>query len=225
MKKSHLIYLLLFLLPAFPGRVAQAQAEKVDKTPSPSRIAEAESLFQKINDANNGLKDYVTNLDIMVKTFGIGLNLKGELYYKEPEKVKLVLKNVPDFLSKHKHIFATKTITGTMRKGFNSRVIGAESLNGAPCWVMEMIPKREGSILSIRLWARKKDSALLKILYHYRDGGVITLNQDFQAEKGFLLPGRSYADIRFPKIQGTIEATYRDYRINTGLSDQIFETS
>ena len=58
--------------------------------------------------------------------------------------------------------------------------------------------------------------------WHYYNGGVISMSQEYQSVAGFMVLAKQHATIHIPFVHAAAEATYGDYRTNVAIDDSIF---
>ena len=58
--------------------------------------------------------------------------------------------------------------------------------------------------------------------WHYYNGGVISMTQDYQSVNGFNVLKAQHATIRIPYIHASAEGRYDGYRTNVAIDDAVF---
>ncbi len=186
----------------------------------------AEQLWENIMKINPGLEDYSVDIVVRVNAkyqiFSPNLILDGTYYFKKPDRHKLKLRRASYFLDKYPNIFGWSL---PPLKEFNTRV-DAVKLNGSDYYKVTLTPKTiVGDIDKEEIWVNREDYTFPRHVYHYKGGGLITLNIDYRTVKDYLVFNRMQASFNFPreKLEATADARYGVYKINIGLSDDFFD--
>ncbi|MBI2267814.1 MAG: outer membrane lipoprotein-sorting protein [Armatimonadetes bacterium] len=210
----------LFFAPGHPA--ANEEIGKVKGDSGPQRVAEAESIFQQMNARLQGLRDYRAALTIGIRVPLLKLTLKGDVFFREPDKLKVQLKGLPDFLKDQPDMFRTSALSGNFRKGYVSRLIGSQLQDGMQCYLIEMVPKSDPNVKNIHVWVSKDTYTAARVHYYYTNGAYIKMRQQFKPVSGFNLLSHVSGEVKFPKIGGEVDMDLDDYKVNSGLKDEAF---
>ena len=58
--------------------------------------------------------------------------------------------------------------------------------------------------------------------WHYYNGGVISMTQEFTTLNGLNVLSTQHASIRIPHVHATAVASYSDYKTNVAIDDSVF---
>jgi outer membrane lipoprotein-sorting protein len=207
-------------LPSPSPEFSPGQGSKV--TPL-KKVSESETIMNKMRMVNEGLQDYSAALTLKMKAkysvLELPLNLDGDYYFKQPDKHKIKVNRAPNFLAQYPQVFGWSLPDPAE---YTSKVKGRE--NG--CVILRLVPRMGmGDLLKIEIWVDETTYRYPKQIYYYRDAGRITLEITYRQVEGFYLFDRLQGTFEFPKNRLTAsgQATYRDYRINKGIPDSLFE--
>ena len=203
-------------------------------------------IFQKMQDHWQPIHDYTVNARIVVNIPGIRMpRMKVKIYFKKPNLYHFEAKGFallpkeglgvpPDRLEKWKK---------------NARLIGRDTLNHEPVYhfLVDSRPSEaspfqthlyvdQKNFLLVRLKTNDSAGNYMQITFHYKKltpniwlpNKIIShfeinaMRQDSTAEKfrTKMMNGRTLFKPSFKK--GTVYVYLKDYKLNTGLSDAIF---
>lgn len=103
------------------------------------------------------------------------------------------------------------------------RLLGEETIDGEPCYVLEGIPKHRIEYGKLRGWIRKKDFVNVKAVFFDQDGQPIKeahLTEVKDVGGGVLLAGR--IEVRSATEDRHTVLTLSGLRVNQGLSEEEF---
>lgn len=211
--------------PAAAETAAPARPETKPAEPA-KRLSKAEEIFEKMHATNQGLEDYVGELTVNTKIkysfLEMPVNLTGTYYYKAPDKHKVEINKAPQFLSKYPQIFGWSLPNPDE---FTVKVFDSYGSDGNS-YLLRMVPKRgRGDLLKVEIVVDKSTYLFSRQIYYYRDEGEINIANTYKTVEGFNLFDTVNGVIKFPKVNvnATLDAVYNSYKINQGLSDDIFE--
>lgn len=221
------LFTLIIIFSLSPCFSKEMKAEKVPPSYIKT-IIQPEEIFARMSKTTAGIKDYISNLKIVIHAANLSIPLEAELYFKEPKKTKLILKGIPTFLSQHQNIFLTSTTPGSAQKNypqsFDIKIIGIRTIRGQSTYLLDMKPKKESNVEKLVMWVNQKNYTVPHLTIKYKNGAFIDINQYYNLFQGYLLISRQIAYFDFPQIKARVEAEYINYKLNQGLSDELFET-
>ena len=214
-----------------------------------SRAQTADELFASLRTKILQVTDYEArvNMKIDVTYMRVPL-LKGTLYFKAPDKMKLERNGGVSILPRKN---VKLTLSNLIPTGKVTIIdMGAAAYNGKKVRILKVVPDDEKStIVLTKIWV---DEARLLVVHAetttYSDGSVV-MDLDYDKYAAYALPDRikifmDLKDYKLPKSvtmdydnatptppdpkqdkpkKGTIEIKYLDYKINQGLPDSRFE--
>ena len=216
--------------------------------PGITRAQNADDLFNALRQKILQVKDYVAdvNMKIDVAYMKVPL-LKGKLYFKAPDKMKLERNGGISILPRKN---VNLTLSNLIPTGKVTVIdMGETVYKDKKVRLMKVVPDDEKStIVLTKIWI---DEAQLLVIHAetttYNDGSVI-MDLDYKRFTSYSLPDKvkifmDLKDYKLPqgvtmdyndgspnpeatkkrkKQKGTIEIRYLDYIINKGLPDTIF---
>lgn len=209
---------------------------------------DAEQLFYNLRSKVLGVKDFTADVKMKIDVSYMRIPLlKGKLYFKAPDKMKLERNGGVSILPK-KNVNLT---LGNLLPTGKVMVIdaGNATVDGKKTRVLKVIPEDElNNIILTKIWVDEGSMLAVKTETTTRNEGTIVMTlaygryasyslpdkvvihldlKDYKLPKGVTMdygdtpPPPREKDIKGPK-KGTIEINYLKYAINTGVPDAIF---
>lgn len=210
----------------------------------------AEDLFSEVRKKLNGIKDYTADVRMVIDVSYMKVPpLGGKLYYKSPDKLKLERKGGITILPKKGINMSLNT---SIPEGEATIIDGGyATVDGRELRVLKVVPDndKQGIILT-KMWIDEDRKLVLQTETTTRDNGTIVMELEFDKYAQYALPDKvvfrldvkgyklpqgitmdydAGSDLKMAegdenkKTKGKIKITYLNYKINTGLSDDIFE--
>lgn len=214
--------------------------------PVTSHAQTADELFQSLRKKATQVNDYVANVKMKIDVAYMRVPLlKGKLYFKAPNKMRLERQGGISILPK-KNI--NLTLSNLMPTG-NATVIdmGMADWHGQKRRVLKVVPDDDKNIVLAKLWVDPQKllvehietttlndgTVIMDLLYNrYIKQNLPDKVKIFMDLKDYKLPASvtmDYGDTKpAPKDvkkgpqKGTIEIDYLDYSINKGVPDNVF---
>ncbi len=212
-----------------PGYASLDKSEKVKET-HPRVPLKTSELFERISESSSQVKDLSAqvNFHLNLSRLGMHFNVGGDFYYKKPDKFKLKLREVPDFLvSREDNAFRTTNLLASLQKnitqGYDARVVDETSLQGANCYVIRLIPKTKESIQKIVLWVNSQNYTMPKVILSFDDGSTLVQRKQYIQTDNIYVVQDMETDIDSPDIQAEIITNFSHYQINKGIPDTVFD--
>ncbi len=213
-----------------------------------AKATEADQLYYALRDKVMKVKDYTADVKIKIDVNYMRIpEVKGKLYYKAPDKMRLERNGGLSVLPK-KNI--NMTLSNLMPTGTVTALdAGSETIGGKKARIIKVIPDGESNIVLAKLWIDEAALTVLKTETTTKDQGMILMNLEYGAYSSYGLPTKVLVsmDVKEYKLpqgvamdyndpmevkqkpkdgkprKGTIQLTYLKYDINTGLSDAVFK--
>jgi len=227
MKKIFVIFFALFL---FINLSAQTPQELIDKI---------KTKLEKVNDytAKGKLKTNVIFIKAPIASV--------KVYYKKPDKMKIVNENGISFIPKGSvNINLAKFLSGSG----NYEIVDAGTESSSGLRILKLLPADESSeIVLSTLYIDEKTELITKAKNTTRDNGTYELIMSYGKYIAYGLPDKvifsfNTKDYKLPKgvtfdyddgaekkpdenlknKKGKVEITYTEYLINKGVDDSIF---
>lgn len=225
-------------LPAlllFAGPVAQAQQD-------------ATALFQTIRQRVAQTSDYVADVRMKVDVAFLNIPLlKGKLYFKAPDKMRLERQGGVSILPRNS---INLNLSSIMAAGAVTVIdAGNETVNGRNLRVLKIVPDSdESDVVLTKTWIDESRLLVLRTESTTRDNGTVRMELEYGKYAGQSLPDKAVfvldlKDYKVPKgmtmdyddgtpaqlpgkgkkKKGRIEIRYLDYKINQGISEDVFK--
>ncbi len=195
-----------------------------------SSYISAKEVLERMSLSVYGLSTYKCNVKInaSVINFGVNFGFDGEVYYKEPDKLLLKLKDLPeDVQEKYRLSFTQTSVPGMVSKiykeKYNSKVISVRNFGNTKVYVLYMEPIKSRAIKNVLMFVDSSNYTIPKSIIYYKDGGKITIDQKYSKIDKYYLPIYQEVYFDFPKIQASLISNFYDYKLNIPLSDDLFK--
>jgi outer membrane lipoprotein-sorting protein len=232
MKKAFIYF---YLLVQIIININQAQAQEFNVQP----------LLDSVKNKFNKVNDYTADIKIKVNVSFIKIPVKeGKLYFKKPDKIKLVSKGFA-MLPKRGMNF---TFNELFEKKYSAIFMKNEIINKINTHVVKIIPLDESAdILLATIWIDRKTQTIRKIDAVSKSNGNFVTLFDYSAKANpFDLPSQltftfevtkatlpmgvtGDFDSEKPKIKdnkpqkATLNISYNNYIVNKGIADSFFK--
>ena len=211
-----------------------------------SQSKDPEAILNKVKAEFSKIEDYTVDVKVKVDVDFLKMpDREAKIYYKQPDKIHIQSEGFA-MLPKEGLNFSPLSL---LNSNYTSFYVREDTLNRIVTSVIKVIPLdgRSDVILST-LWVDIKRDLILKVESSRKPEGTFTIDMDYlKTEKGFWLPSslvftfsidRSILPRKFnfdtdsdlkkameesTKVQtGKVFIDYSNYKVNTGLSDEIF---
>ena len=211
-----------------------------------SQSKDPEAILNKVKAEFSKIEDYTVDVKVKVDVDFLKMpDREAKIYYKRPDKIHIQSEGFA-MLPKEGLNFSPLSL---LNSNYTSFYVREDTLNRIVTSVIKVIPLdgRSDVILST-LWVDIKRDLILKVESSRKPEGTFTIDMDYlKTEKGFWLPSslvftfsidRSILPRKFnfdtdsdlkkamedsTKVKaGKVFIDYSNYKVNTGLSDEIF---
>ena len=162
-------------------------------------------------------------VDVRLRSFPyISQQLAATTYFKRPDNYEVVFESVPAYAKNFDKIYSDIGDPTSWARRFDLSVIGRRNVSGHCDLVIRLVQKVRGMIdhedVAIDPVAWRID----EMDWHYYNGGVIAMSQEYTTVGGFTVLAKQHATIRIPFVHAAADATYDDYRTNVAIDDSVF---
>ena len=228
MKKISILFFALFLFIQLAGQTPQELINKI------------RAKLEKVNDytAKGKLKTNVVFIKAPIASV--------KVYYKKPDKMKIVNENGISFIPKGSvNINLAKFLSGSG----NFEIVDAGTEPATGLRILKLLPSDENSeIVLSTLYIDEKTELIKKAKNTTRDNGTYELEMSYGKYIDYSLPDKvifsfNTKDYKLPKgvtfdyddgtekkpgedlknKKGKVEITYTEYLINKGVNDAVFK--
>lgn len=200
---------------------------------------DASRYLDPIEKKYSGLNDYIVDVNVHFDIEALKApDLQAKLYYKAPDKMKVESKRI-FFFPQEGGYFNPSLFK---KKGFDIRLVERLIYDGRKAVRLKLTPIdtdtfNKGFVLTI-----DTDRSLIReIKISPSEGREVKATLDYGRFGNFELPARIDLELDIPseepsgvkeftqfgqktkRVTGKVEITYSNYRINVGLSDEIFK--
>lgn len=184
-----------------------------------------EKIFAEARRVNPSLADYSADMTLKLDaTFGILVYrplMKGQYFYKKPNKHKLDLPKAPSYLRKYPNVFGFNL---PQLKNFESRVVDEVAVDGAPCYHVELVNKvrKDTDVEHLELYIDKKNHTVPRYDTYYSNGHLFVTSK-YRQEGSYWVFERMTADYMQSGVTVQASADYSNYKFNQNLPDALFK--
>jgi hypothetical protein len=199
-------------------------------------------IARRVEEANAWLKDYTATLTVSVNMERLRVpSMKVEMYFKRPDKVHFDSKG---FALLPKQLGGMNFLTIRDKFEIDPRVV-SDSLDGARGMILTLMPKDDRTHLRrVQLLIDSTNWTPVRMRMPLLDGRVLTATLKHERMDQHWLPVDitlrfmlAVGDSTVPNLleqitpsrraqpphDGTAHIVYSNYRVNTGLSDELFK--
>jgi outer membrane lipoprotein-sorting protein len=210
----------------------------------PAQKLDGAAILRNVERTTEGVRDYVVDLQAEVNMERLRIpRMKATMYFKKPDKVHF---DAPGFAMLPREGLALDA--GRLREKFDATVMGIDTIDGKPAQKLQLAAKDSKTALrqlfvwvDTQQWTVKKfetipyEGRTLTVTFHYAlQQGLHWLPDTMKATFGFAgvdTAGSSimsqYApqinELQRPPRTGSMKVVYSNYRVNEGVSDEVFE--
>lgn len=201
-----------------------------------------QKILEKLKNQFNTIKDYTVDAKIKVDIDFIKVpDMAAKIYFKQPDKMKMDSEAFA-MLPKQAFNFSPNKLLSFEHTAVYS---GNEKINGKNVDVIRVIPKSDSAeIILSTLWIDNENGYLRKVESTSRQGGTFKIELAYNNNLKYPLPKSIKLLFDMPKMnfprqpsqnsenkndkqpdkprQGAVVIEYSGYKVNQGLSDNIF---
>ena len=200
-------------------------------------------LTAKMNRVTDYSADAVIKSDIpLIKILAV----KATIYFKQKDKFRIISKGIA-ILPKQGFVDLSKLLSNM--DGYTSMIAGYDTVSDIKAQVITIFPVNDTSDLILaKLWVDTDRDIILKSQITTRSSGTVTIEYSYKSQNEFGLPDSivfivdvkkfkipkgvatdinrttSMDELKKPAKTGRIFISLSNYKINKGISDEIFMT-
>lgn len=206
----------------------------------------ADDILDRANRNYEAIRDYTVDLEANLDMERVRMpKMKATMYFKAPDKIHFVS---PNFAFLPREGFGVPVTT--LRRRYDATFKGEEEVKGTPAYKLQLVAKDPASRLQqLMIWIHRENVTLVRMETVPYEGRSVVIDFSYTIEEGrYWLPDSmrveltearpdtlaEMADIPVPggvqlpprgrvARNGVITVIFSHYRINTGLSDDVFE--
>jgi anti-sigma B factor antagonist len=203
-----------FALGSLLGTRASAETE-----PSPSDVV------AQITGANAAMQSYqaTVSVDFHLRTFPfVSEHLDGTTYFKRPDDFEVVFRKVPGYAKGFDRLYSDIDDPSSWERRFDMSFVGDKTIEGHRDVVLRLVQKVRGMIDHEDVAIDPAAAHIDGMAWHYYNGGVIEMTQQYQRVGDFEVLAKQHAVIAIPFVHAAADATYSDYKTNVAIDDSVF---
>ncbi len=201
----------------------------VQATAQPSSPLDAATIITRMEARNVSLNSYRSRVHVNVRMLNfpwLAPKLDGTAYYKRPGAFAVVFDRVPSYAHGITKLFTDIGDPSAWRKDQTLELIGTQTLNDRPVYVVKLTKKIYSTILDRALvYVDAQTYELPRMEWYYRDGGKVTMTQAYRDDGGFQMVATQHADIAITHVRAVADSSYGPYQTNIALDDAVFQQS
>lgn len=200
----------------------------------------AEKILQEVKNHFETVKDYSVELTAEIEMERLHIpEMKMKLYFKQPDKIHIDSKN---FAMLPKEGFGINP--AEYLEHYNASITGTETVNGTTLYTLKLLskPEKNKPLREVFLTVDGAHWVVIRMESSPAPGRTIFVAMDYAAiENIYFLPvamklqfdfappadtsltEKKMNTMRMMPRKGRVEISYSKYKVNTGLSDGIFE--
>ena len=197
----------------------------------------ARQVLEKAAKHYEVIMDYTADARVTVESPSIHMpEMLAKIYYKKPDKLHLESKDGFAMLPKQGVVFGNPF--RDLVSGSDLSLARSEHVLGRDCYVIKGSFRREERTVESTVWIDKKDWLVRQIHSNPEWGPSVKVKLWYnRVARRYWLPAATAAQVSLPPFPGAepenkaksdqptiVTIKLANYRVNTGLSDKIFET-
>lgn len=194
-----------------------------------SQFKDAEQIIDAIRINYDEIKDYTATIEAAVDLERIKVpKMDVKIYFKQPDKFHIESKNFAMIPREGVAINPAELLNK-----FNAKLLGIEQLNSRPVYKIQLTPKSEQKLISLEsyVYIDQENLYIAKLESTPSEGRTIVINfSQSLVQNKYYLPSKIFVKFenaetnssqRLPR-SGSVTISYKNYLLNTGLSDSLF---
>jgi len=193
--------------------------------PASAQQSESHGIVQKMIERNPDLRTFQARIHVDVRMLSFPFyspKLDGTSYFKRPDNYQVVFDRVPPFARGLDHFFSDLADPSTWERRFDITVEGRPEVNGRRVIQMKLVAKIRGMIDHTDTYVDPGTYEVVRLQWHYYNGGVITMDQTYRSVGTFNMLWGQHAEIHVPHIRAVADSQYSEYHTNIAVSDSVF---
>jgi hypothetical protein len=201
--------LLTLLLLGFASRPAGAQD------------VSSNDVFLRMQRLNADVKSYtaVMHVDVAMKSFPfLSPGLDGNVYYEQPDRTAVVFDTVPLLADQFKKVYPKIDPPAKWLALYDVTIVG--DTHGTTAF--KLVPKNGGRVDHLDVRADDKNATIVAMTWTYKDGGYVSLDQQYGNVGGHLLVNKQTGHVELPTYQADVNAAFSGYKLNVPIDERVF---
>jgi hypothetical protein len=190
--------------------------------PTVAQDVAGNDVFVRMQRLNADVKSYTATLhvDVAMKTFPfLSPGLDGNVYYEQPDRTAIVFNTVPLLADQFKKVYPKIDPPDKWLELYDVSIVG--DVDGTTAF--RLVPKNGGRVDHVDVRADDKNATIVAMTWTYKDGGYVSLDQQFGSFAGHLLVDRQTGHVELPAYQADVRAAFSGYKLNVPIDERVFE--
>ena len=179
-------------------------------------------VFIRMQKLNADVKTYtaILHVDVAMKSFPfLSPALDGNVYYEQPDKTAVVFNTVPILAEQFKKVYPNIDPPSKWLELYDVSIAG----NTNRVTTFKLVPKNAARVDHVDVRADDKTGTILAMTWTYKDGGYVTLNQQFGPVSGHLLVNKQSGHVELPSYKADVSAAFSGYKLNVPIDGKVFQ--
>jgi hypothetical protein len=187
---------------------------------------DAQAVIDRMIALNPALSSFRTavHVKIRMRSFPyLSSNLDGTFYFKRPDKYEVVFDRVPFYMRGFSRLFDDVADPGAWQRDENIVFLGSRKTGSQLLLLLRLTKKiHDDNLDHTDAYVDPASFEVVRMEWHYSNGGVIAMTQSYRTESGFTLLAGQHATIDIPYIHAVGTASYGAYQTNVDVNDAVF---
>lgn len=187
---------------------------------------DAQDVIGRMTALNPSLSSFQTRVHVDVRMLNfpyLRSTLDGTFYFKRPDKYEVVFDRVPFYMRGFSRLFDDVGDAGAWQRDQNIVLLGTRNAGAQPLLLLRLTKKiHDDNLDHTDAYVDPATYELVRMEWHYSNGGVIAMTQSYRRESGFTLLAEQRATIDIPHIHAIGKASYGGYQTNVNVDDAMF---
>ncbi|MFH1196672.1 MAG: hypothetical protein V1720_13300 [bacterium] len=199
-------------------------------------------ILDQVKERFDKIKDYTVDATIIVNVDFLKVpKSTAKIYFKQPDKLHLESEGFAMLPKAGLNFSPTKMLS----TNHDAIFVRTENTNNRDVDVIKVIPSDDTSeVILSTLWIDKDEHVIIKVESTTKHAGTFQMEMKYDETYKIGLPSEvkfsfNVADMQMPKqmmhdqnnnpkkrdagMKGTVVVKYKNYKVNSGLSDKLFE--
>lgn len=185
---------------------------------------DAASIMQHIEQRNPSLESFQARVHVharMLQFPWLAPNLDGTSYFKRPDNYMVVFDRVPPYAHGIDKLFGDISDPAAWKRDSDIAFEGVRTVNDHPYLTLRMTKKVYSDQIKDSLaYVDPATFQVVRMDYHYRDGGTIVMTQTFKQQGPYNVIATQHAEIAH-RLHAVADATFGAYQPNVAV-DAVF---
>lgn len=185
----------------------------------------SEQIIANVAEQNPNLRSFQSSMHVDVKLTSfpfIRQHLDGTAYFKRPDNYEVVFNKVPPYAKGFQHVYADIGDPSQWSGHFYITTEGESLVAGHRDLALRMVQRVRGMIDHEVVYIDPAAWHIDRMEWHYYNGGVISMDQQFSDVGEFHVLASQHASIHIPFVRAEATANYADYQPNVSIDDGVF---